>query len=85
MKCGSGSSRNVARWFPESVFFLLEVVSTMRNRITLGASLAVALLVSSAIADGTLKSGPQVGSSDIPAFNPLHVNGPTPGGKQCLV
>lgn len=57
----------------------------MRNRITLGASLAVALLVGSAIADGTLKSGPQPGSSNIPPFNPLHVNGPTPGGKQCLV
>jgi hypothetical protein len=57
----------------------------MKHRIVMGASLAVALLVSGAIAETTLKSGPQVGSSKIPPFNPLHVNGPTPGGKQCLV
>ena len=52
----------------------------------MGASLAIALLVSCAMAEETtLKSGPQVGSSRITPFNPLHVNGPTPGGKQCLV
>ncbi len=57
----------------------------MRNGIAVGASLALALLVGGAMADGTLKSGPQVGSKVIVPFNPLHVNGPTAGGKQCLV
>jgi hypothetical protein len=57
----------------------------MKHRFTVGASVAVALFVGGAIAEGTLKSGPQVGSSNIPPFNPLHATGPTPGGKQCLV
>jgi hypothetical protein len=57
----------------------------MNRLVTLGASLAVALLVSGVTAEETLKSGPQVGSSKILPFNPLHCNGPTPGGKQCLV
>lgn len=57
----------------------------MKHRFAVGASLAMALLVGGALAENALKSGPQVGSSSIPPFNPLHVNGPTPGGKQCLV
>jgi hypothetical protein len=56
----------------------------MKHRFAMGASLAVAMLVGSAMAENTLKSGPQVGKGVAP-FNPLHVNGPTPGGKQCLV
>jgi hypothetical protein len=57
---------------------------TMNKRLAMGASLAVALLVGSAIAEETLKSGPQVGKTPMP-FNPLHVTGRGAGGKQCLV
>ena len=57
----------------------------MKSRFALGASLAVALLSCSAFADSALKSGPQVGSRKIPAFNPLHCSGPTEGKKNCLV
>jgi len=57
----------------------------MKHRIAVGSSLALALLVSGALAAEGLKSGPPVGSSKIPAFNPLHVNGPTAGQKLCLV
>jgi hypothetical protein len=57
----------------------------MRHRIAVGATLAAALLVGGALAGEGLKSGPQVGSSKIPAFNPLHVNGPDAGKKLCLV
>jgi hypothetical protein len=57
----------------------------MKARIAVGASLTLALLVGSVIAAEALKSGPQVGSSKIPAFNPLHCSGPGVGGKQCLV
>ena len=56
----------------------------MKRSITVGAALAIAVLVSSAMA-GDLKSGPQVGSSKIPPFNPLHATGKGAGGKQCLV
>jgi hypothetical protein len=58
----------------------------MRNAVVLGASLAVALLVSSALAaDDAVKSGPQVGSRKIPPFNPLHCSGPAVDSKGCLV
>jgi hypothetical protein len=57
----------------------------MKHRIALGASLAAALLVCSSFAADSLKSGPQVGSKKIPAFNPLHCNTRTEGTKQCLV
>jgi hypothetical protein len=57
----------------------------MKSRIAVGASLAAALLVGSVIAAEALKSGPQVGSSSLPAFNPLHCSGSGAGGKQCLV
>ena len=57
----------------------------MHKRIFLGASLAVAALVSVALAAESLKSGPQVGSSSIPPFNPLHCTGAGAGGKACLV
>jgi len=50
----------------------------------MGASLAIALLVGSGLAEETLKSGPQVGKGLTP-FNPLHVTGRGEGGKQCLV
>jgi len=57
----------------------------MRNRVALGASLAVALLACSVIAAGPLKSGPQVGSKKIPAFNPLNVTGAQAGTRACQV
>jgi hypothetical protein len=57
----------------------------MRYRIAMGAPLAAALLLSGVMAAGTLKSGPQVGSTKILPFNPLHVTGETPGEKSCLV
>jgi hypothetical protein len=57
----------------------------MKSRIAVGTSLAVALLVGGVIAAESLKSGPQVGSSSLPAFNPLHCSGSGAGGKQCLV
>jgi hypothetical protein len=56
----------------------------MKYRIA-GASLALALLVGSSLLAAELKSGPQVGSSNIPAFNPLHCTGKGAGGKTCLV
>ncbi len=57
----------------------------MKSRVTLGASLAIALIACSAFAADALKSGPQVGSRKIPAFDTLHCNGPTAGTKSCLV
>jgi hypothetical protein len=57
----------------------------MRTRIAVGALSALALLVGGVMAAEALKSGPQVGSSKITPFNPLHVNGPTAGEKLCLV
>lgn len=57
----------------------------MKRRIILGASLAVALLAGSVLAADPVKSGPPVGSSKIPPFNPLHCNGSGEGGKACLV
>jgi hypothetical protein len=56
----------------------------MNARSMLGASLAAALLIGGVVAAEELKSGPQVGKRVTP-FNPLHVNGPTPGKKLCLV
>jgi hypothetical protein len=57
----------------------------MNYRLAWGASLALALLAGSVNAENSLKSGPQVGSKVVVPFNPLHVNGPTAGSKQCLV
>jgi hypothetical protein len=51
----------------------------------LGAALAIALVTTGALAESSLKSGPQVGSRKIPAFNPLHCSGRGEGGKACLV
>jgi hypothetical protein len=56
----------------------------MKHRIVAGTSLAIALLVGSAIAR-ELKSGPQVGSDNIPTFNSLNINGPGAGSKACQV
>jgi hypothetical protein len=56
----------------------------MKSRITLGSSLAMALLVGSVLASDDLKSGPQLGKRPT-AFNPLHVTGPDAGTKNCPV
>ncbi|MBY0227722.1 MAG: hypothetical protein K2W96_00440 [Gemmataceae bacterium] len=54
-------------------------------RYALGASLAVAMCVSTAWAEDELKSGPQKPAMKIGAFNPLHCSGPREGEKDCLV
>ena len=57
----------------------------MKHRIVVGASLAVALLVSGALADGALKSGPQPGD-DVPGpFHVLNCNGSDAGKTNCQV
>jgi hypothetical protein len=62
----------------------LEVEFLMNRRITVGAALALALLVGSAWAADTLKSGPQPGDP-MYVFDPLNVTGPFAGQNQCLV
>ncbi len=57
----------------------------MKSRIAVGASLAALLLASSLMAEGTVKSGPQVGDKVFTPFNPLHCNGPDKDKKLCLV
>src|SRR6476659_3282527 len=80
---GRGKQEGPAR-VPPGPFFHQEVGPTMRHRFATGA-LTAALLVGSALAGEGLKSGPQEGSHDIPAFNPLHATGPNAGEKLCLV
>jgi hypothetical protein len=70
------------RAFPGHPSFL-EV--DMRISHMLGGAVAIVLLTGSTFAAEGLKSGPQVGSRKIPAFNPLHCNGSGAGGKACLV
>lgn len=53
------------------------------NRYVLGASLAVAVVMTAAAEEG-LKSGPQKPTMKIQAFNPLHCSGPATGKKNCL-
>jgi hypothetical protein len=55
----------------------------MNRFIAVGAT--VALLVGGALAADELKSGPQVGATNITPFNPLHCNGADTGKKLCLV
>ncbi len=55
------------------------------KRVAMGA-FALAMLASAGVMAGDgLKSGPQVGSSKIVPFNPLHCSGAGEGGKACLV
>ncbi len=56
----------------------------MRARIAMGATVTAALLIGSALAAESLKSGPQVGDF-MGVFEPLNVNGPFSGDRQCLV
>ena len=56
----------------------------MRTSIAVGATLAIALLVGGAVADG-LKSGPQPGDSIGTPWEPKHVTGPNAGTARCLV
>jgi hypothetical protein len=57
----------------------------MRHRMVAGASLAFALLVSSAWAADALQSGPQVGEGIPKPFQPENITGKFAGKKQCLV
>jgi hypothetical protein len=57
----------------------------MSYRIAVGASLAAVVLASGIMAEGTVKSGPQVGDKVVVPFNPLHCNGPDKDKKLCLV
>jgi hypothetical protein len=57
----------------------------MIQRIAVGSSLAVALVVTSAMAADALKSGPQVGERIPGAFNVLNCNGRAAGAKNCQV
>ena len=57
----------------------------MSYRIAVGTPLAVALLVGSVFAAGSLKSGPQPGETIPGAFNPLNINGSAAGQKRCQV
>jgi hypothetical protein len=56
----------------------------MRMTLSLGAPLALALLVGCVDAADSLKSGPQVGDG-VGIFEPLSVTGPFEGKRQCLV
>jgi hypothetical protein len=57
----------------------------MRNRIAMGVMAVAALAVAGVADEPALKSGPQVGSSNITPFNPLHCSGAQEGTKSCLV
>lgn len=57
----------------------------MKQRIAVGASLAVVLALSSAMAADALKSGPQVGESIPGAFNVLNCSGKDAGKSNCQV
>lgn len=56
----------------------------MRNCITAGALVAAAVVLSTAVAGDTLKSGLPIGGTPTP-FHPLNCTGPFAGEKQCLV
>jgi hypothetical protein len=57
----------------------------MKHRFAVGASLAVMLLAGSVLADGALKSGPQVGQNIPGPFNVLNLNGSAAGSKNCQI
>jgi hypothetical protein len=57
----------------------------MNYRMSVGSSLALALLAGSLIAGENLKSGPQIGDKVVVPFNPLNVTGSAAGKKVCQV
>lgn len=57
----------------------------MKQRIAVRASMALALLVSYAMAADALKSGPQVGESIPGPFNVLNCSGKESGKSNCQV
>ncbi len=57
----------------------------MTYRTAVGTTLAVALLVGSVFAAGSVKSGPQPGDTLPGPFHPLNINGPGAGTKMCQV
>jgi hypothetical protein len=56
----------------------------MRRCFAAGAFAVAAVVVATAVAGDTLKSGLPVGGTPTP-FHPLNVTGPFAGQKQCLV
>ena len=56
----------------------------MKQCFKAGALVAAAVVLSTAVAGDSLKSGLQKGESPTP-FNPSNVTGPYAGTKQCLV
>jgi len=56
----------------------------MKHCLTAGALVTAAVVLSTAVAGDSLKSGLPVGGSPTP-FHPLNVTGPFAGKKQCLV
>jgi hypothetical protein len=56
----------------------------MNRRVVTGASLALLVLLGSAVAADALKSGPQP-DDDLIAFEPVNVTGPFAGTTRCLV
>jgi hypothetical protein len=57
----------------------------MRHRIAVGGVLAVAMLVSSALAADAVKSGPQTGDTVRAPFNVKNVTGKFADKTLCLV
>jgi hypothetical protein len=57
----------------------------LRKGLAFGvASLATVVLLGAVYADGTVKSGPQVGQEVPGPFHPLNINGKAAGKKNCL-
>jgi hypothetical protein len=61
-----------------------ELKDMLKLRIVLALLLAAGLLVGGAVADESLKSGPQVGKKVPGPFHPLNVTGEKAGEKFCL-
>ncbi len=57
----------------------------MNRRMFRSALFLAVLLVAGLPAGEPLRSGPQIGSSKIPAFNPLNCSGANEGKRTCLV
>jgi hypothetical protein len=62
----------------------LEKGIKMKHCLIAGALVAAAVVLSTAVAGDSLKSGLTVGEHPTP-FHPLNVTGPFEGQKQCLV
>ena len=63
----------------------MEVCNTMRRCFTVGAFALAAMVVSTALADTALQSGPPEGKRIPGPFDTLNINGAAAGKKICLV